>query len=184
MTLDSAQHHELRRLISEEELSQRVESLARQISTDYAGKPPLLVGVLKGAWVFMADLIRCLTIPARCDFVKLSSYGEDTETSGRVRLQLDVSLPVEGQDVLVVEDIVDTGTCVLWLLDHLRRKRPASLRVCALLDKPARRVAPVTIDYVGFNIPDHFVVGYGIDWQERYRELPHIAYVLQAGGTS
>lgn len=184
MTLDSPHQHELRRLIGEQELSQRVESLARQISTDYAGKQPLFVGVLKGAWVFMADLVRRLTISARCDFVKLSSYGDDTTTSGRVQLQLDMSLPANGQDVLVVEDIVDTGTCVLWLLDHLRRKYPASLRVCALLDKPARRIAPVTIDYVGFSIPDHFVVGYGIDWQERYRELPYIAYVLNAGGAS
>ena len=184
MTLDSLHQHELRRLIGEAELSQRVESLARQISVDYAGKQPILVGVLKGAWVFMADLVRRLTIPARCDFVKLSSYGEDIVTSGRVQLQLDMSLPAAGRDVLVVEDIVDTGTCVLWLLDHLRRKDPASLRLCALLDKPARRIAPVTIDYVGFRIPDHFVVGYGIDWQERYRELPYIAYVLHAGGAS
>jgi hypoxanthine phosphoribosyltransferase len=184
MALDGPGRHELRRLIGEQELSQRVESLARQISADYAGKQPLLVGVLKGAWVFMADLVRRLTIPARCDFIKLSSYGEDITTSGRVQLQLDLSLPAEGQDVLVVEDIVDTGTCVLWLLDHLRQKDPASLRFCALIDKPARRVVPVTIDYVGFSIPDHFVVGYGIDWQERYRELPYIAYVLHAGVAS
>jgi hypoxanthine phosphoribosyltransferase len=182
MTLADPDRHELRRLIGEDELSRRVESLARQISSDYAGKKPLLVGVLKGAWVFMADLVRRVSIPVNCDFVKLSSYGDSTSTSGQVQLQLDVSLPIAGREVLVIEDIIDTGTCVLWLLDHLRRKNPASLRLCALLDKPARRLAPVAIDYLGFTIPDHFVVGYGIDWQERYRELPYVAHVVNAGG--
>jgi hypoxanthine phosphoribosyltransferase len=184
MTLAGPDRHELRRLIDQEELSRRVESLAQQISADYLGKPLVLVGVLKGAWVFMADLVRRLSIPVNCDFVKLSSYGDGTTTSGRVQLQLDVSMPVAGRDVLVVEDIVDTGTCVLWMLEHLRGKNPASLRLCALLDKPARRLTPVAIDYLGFTIPDHFVVGYGIDWQERYRELPYVAHVVNAGGTS
>ncbi|MGH7172013.1 MAG: phosphoribosyltransferase, partial [Gemmataceae bacterium] len=120
------------------------------------------------------DLVRRLTLPTRCDFIKLSSYGDGTATSGRVQLHLDLSTAAEGQDILIVEDIVDTGTCVLWLRDHLRRKKPASIRLCALLDNPARRIAPVTIDYVGFTIPNCFVVGYGIDWKERFRELPHI----------
>jgi hypoxanthine phosphoribosyltransferase len=179
---DVSAPHDIHSLLSEQQLTQRVEELARQISADYAGKQPLVVGVLKGAWVFMADLARRLTIPVRCDFVKLSSYGNDTTTTGCVQLHLDVSSPVEGRDILVIEDIVDTGTCVVWLLDHLRRKGPASVRVCALLDKPARRLTPVAIDYVGFTIADHFVVGYGIDWQERYRQLPSVAYVAFLGG--
>jgi hypoxanthine phosphoribosyltransferase len=174
MTGDAIQQPEIHALFSEQQLHQRVAELAEQISRDYAGKQPLVVGVLKGAWVFMADLVRRMTVPIRCDFIKLSSYGDDTVTTGRVQLHLDVSTPTEGQDILIVEDIVDTGTCVLWLLDHLRRKRPASIRLCALLDNPARRIAPITIDYLGFTIPNCFVVGYGIDWKERFRELPYI----------
>jgi hypoxanthine phosphoribosyltransferase len=160
----------------------RVGALAARISADYAGRELLVVGVLKGAWVVMADLVRRLTIPVRCDFVKLSSYGDGTSSSGQVRLDLDLSLPVGGQEVLVVEDLVDTGTCLAWLLDHLRARGPAGVRVCALLDKPARRVTPVTIDYLGFTIPDRFVVGYGIDWGERYRELPYVGYIPGEGG--
>jgi len=174
MTDDAIQQPEIHALFSEQQLRERVAELAEQISRDYAGKHPLLVGVLKGAWVFMADLVRRLTVPTRCDFLKLSSYGDGTATSGRVQLHLDLSTPAEGQDILVIEDIVDTGTCVLWLLDHLRRKKPASIRLCALLDNPARRITPITIDYVGFTIPNCFVVGYGIDWKERFRELPYI----------
>jgi hypoxanthine phosphoribosyltransferase len=175
MTAIPSAQTEVRCLLTEQQLRQRVGDLARQISADYAGKQLLVVGVLKGAWVFMADLVRRLTIPVRCDFVKLSSYGEGTTTTGQVRIHLDVSASVKGYDVLIIEDIVDTGTCSLWLVDHLRRKNPASVRLCALLDKPVRRLAPVPIDYVGFTIADHFVVGYGIDWQEKYRQLPYIA---------
>ncbi len=182
MVRDVTAPHRIRRLLSEQQLAERVEELARQISADYAGKHPLLVGVLKGAWVFLADLVRRLTIPVHCDFVKLSSYGAGTTSTGEVRLHLDLRLPVEDQDVLIVEDIIDTGTCVLWLLDHLQQKKPASIRVCALLDKPARRINSIPIDYVGFTIDDHFVVGYGIDWNERYRELPYVGYVLNGGG--
>lgn len=176
MTSDVSATHEVRCLLTEQQLAQRIEELARQISADYAGRWPLVVGVLKGAWVFMADLVRRLTIPVHCDFVKLSSYG-GTTTTGNVQLHLDLRLPAEGRDVLLIEDIVDTGTCVHWLLDHLRTKNPHSIRVCALLDKPSRRVTPVAIDYLGFTIADHFVVGYGIDWNERYRELPYIACI-------
>ena len=182
MSADASAQPEVCCLLSEQQIGERVGELARQISADYDDKPLLVVGVLKGAWVFMADLVRRLTIPVRCDFVKLSSYGNDTTTTGCVQLHLDVSSPVEGRDILVIEDIVDTGTCLVWLLDHLRRKGPASVRVCALLDKPARRLTPVSIDYVGFTIADHFVVGYGIDWQERYRQLPYVAYVAFLGG--
>jgi len=174
MSADASAQPEVCCLLSEQQIGERVGELARQISADYDGKPLLVVGVLKGAWVFMADLVRRLTIPVRCDFVKLSSYGDRTTTSGIVQLHLDVSSPIEGQNILVLDDIIDTGTCSHWLLDHLRRKNPASVRFCALLDKPARRIAPVVIDYVGFTIPDCFVAGYGIDWKERYRELPYI----------
>lgn len=164
-------------LLSQEQIAQRVAELAAQISTDYARRKPLLVGVLKGAWVFMADLVRHLAIPIRCDFVKVSSYGGGTTTTGQVQLHLDLSLAAEGQDILIVEDMVDSGTCAIWLLDHFRRRKPASIRLCALLDKPSRRVVKVQPDYLGFEIANHFVVGYGIDWNERYRELPYIGFI-------
>lgn len=174
MTAEAVPLPEIRVLLSEQQLRERVADLAEQISQDYAGKQPLIVGVLKGAWVFMADLVRHLRVPTRCDFIKLSSYGDETVTTGRVQLHLDLSTSAKGQDILIIEDIVDTGTGFLWLLDHLRRKEPASIRLCALLDNPARRIAPITIDYVGFTIPNCFVVGYGIDWKECFRELPYI----------
>jgi hypoxanthine phosphoribosyltransferase len=181
MSADATASPEVLCLLSREQIALRVAELARQISADYAGRQPLLVGVLKGAWVFMADLVRHLTVPVHCDFVKLSSYGGGTTTTGRVLLHLDLNLAVEGQDVVIVEDIIDSGTCAVWLLDHLRRKKPASLRLCALLDKPSRRVVPVQPDYLGFEIANHFVVGYGIDWNERYRELPYIGHIPSGG---
>jgi hypoxanthine phosphoribosyltransferase len=183
MTADLPTPQEVHRLLSEQQIAQRVGELAQQISADYAGRRPLLVGVLKGAWVFMADLVRRLTIPVRCDFVKLSSYGAGTTTAGQVQLHLDLCLSVEGQDILIIEDIVDSGTCAVWLVDHLRAKKPASIRLCALLDKPSRRIAPVEVDYLGFAIADHFVVGYGIDWDERYRELPYIGHIRNGGAS-
>jgi hypoxanthine phosphoribosyltransferase len=164
-------------LYSAEQLTHRTEELARQISADYQGKELLVVGVLKGAFVFMADLVRRLTVPVRCDFIKVSSYGLGKNSSGEVRMHLDLSLPVEGQHVLLVEDIVDTGTCSGWLLEHLRSKRPASVRLCSLLENSARRNTPIKIDYLGFSIPDHFVVGYGIDCGERFRQLPYVGFV-------
>ena len=178
-----AKTREVRCLISSEQIAGRVAELAAQISADYAGKVPVLVGVLKGAWVFMADLVRQLSIPVRCDFVKLSSYGANTSTSGEVQLHLDLTIAAEGQDILLVEDIIDTGTTVPWLLDRLVKKHPASVRLCALLDKPARRRVPVKIDYLGFTIPNHFVVGYGIDAGEEYRELPYIGYIPERDQT-
>jgi hypoxanthine phosphoribosyltransferase len=167
----------LRCLISAEELARRVDELAGQISADHAGRPLVLIGVLKGGWVFLADLARRLTVPATFDFIKLASYGAGTRTSGQVQLHLDNTLPLAGQDVVVVEDIVDTGTTSRWLLDHLGKKGPARLRLCALLDNPARRIEPIRIDYLGFIIPDRFVVGYGIDLGERYRHLPYVGYL-------
>lgn len=158
-------------------LAKRVQELANKISADYADKPLLVVGVLHGAYVFMADLVRQLKIPVRCGFVMVSSYGDDTVTSGQVRLRLDVTQPVEGEHVLLVDDIVDTGISVNWLINHIKGQGAASLRLCALLDKPARRRVPVVIDYLGFKIPDQFVVGYGIDCAGRHRELPYVGYV-------
>jgi hypoxanthine phosphoribosyltransferase len=163
-------------LIAAEQLSRRVAELGRQISADYAGRELLVIGVLKGSFVFMADLVRALTVPARCEFVKVSSYGMGT-TSGQLQLQLDLSQPAAGQHLLLVEDIVDTGNTSAWLLDHFRRKGAASVRLCSLLDKPSRRLTPVVIDYLGFAIPDHFVVGYGIDCGERHRQLPFVGYL-------
>ena len=168
---------QVRCLIPAPELAERVAELAREISADRADEPLLVVGVLQGAYVFMADLVRHLTIPVRCDFVMVSTYGDDTVTSGRVKLHLDVTQPVEGKHVLLVDDIVDTGVSIAWLIEHLTRKNPASLRVCSLLNKPARRRVPVKIDYVGFEVPDRFVVGYGIDCAGRHRELPFVGYV-------
>lgn len=164
-------------LVSTARLEQRVRELAAQINTDYAGRYPLLIGVLKGAWVFMADLVRQLTVPASCEFVRISSYGLGTTTSGQPRLLLDSEESVAGRHVLVVDDIIDTGISLAWLLERLRERQPASLRLCVLLDKPSRRRVPVPTDYVGFEIPDQFVVGYGIDYAEQFRELPYIGYV-------
>lgn len=168
---------EIAMLISPEELARRVAELGAQISADYAGKQLVLVGVLKGAWIFLADLVRQLSIPVQCDFLKVSSYGSGRESSGQVDIHFDVSINLAGKHVLLVEDIVDTGLCLKILLEHVHTKQPASLRVCSLLDKPARRSVPVPVDYLGFTLPNHFVVGYGVDWDERYRELPYIGYV-------
>jgi hypoxanthine phosphoribosyltransferase len=163
-------------LIAAAEIARRVGELAEQIAADYRGQEIVIVGVLKGGFVFMADLIRRQPLTVRCDFVKVSSYGMGT-TSGTIQLHLDISIPLEGRHVVVIEDIVDTGNSIAWLLAHLQRKQPASLRLCALLDKPSRRETPVTIDYLGFSIPDQFVVGYGIDCAERYRQLPFVGYL-------
>jgi len=164
-------------LISAADLQRRIAELAVRISADYRDRDLLLVGVLKGAFVFLADLVRALTIPVRCDFVKLSSYGLGTESSGTIHLHLDVSQPMVGADVLIVEDIIDTGTTTSWLIEHLQRQGAASIKLCALLDKPARRRTAVPIAYLGFTIPDHFVVGYGIDYGERYRQLSYVGFI-------
>lgn len=163
--------------ISAERIAARVRELAEQISTDYEGKRLLLVGVLKGAWVFMADLVRQLTIPVCCDFVRVTSYGMETVTSGEPKLLLDITESVEGTHTLVVDDIIDTGTSVSWLVEHLHSKNPASLRLCVLLDKPSRRRVEIEADYVGFEIPDRFVVGYGLDCGEQHRQLPFVGCV-------
>ena len=161
-------------LITREEIEQTVVRLAHEIGSDYQGKHPLLVGVLKGSFVFMADLIRHLDLQLELDFIKVCSYGAGRESSGVVRLMQDLGSPVEGRDVLVIEDIVDTGITISFVLDHLRKGKPGSLKLCALTDKPSRRRVPVAIDYVGLTVPDEFIVGYGLDCDERFRNLPDI----------
>lgn len=166
-------------LLSRQQLQERVAALASQISRDYGGRLPLLVGVLKGGFVFLADLVRQLSIPVTIDFVRLASYGANTWSSGKVEPILDVTTPAKGRHVLVVEDIVDSGLSLGYLLEHLSGQGLASLKVCALLDKPSRRQREVPIDYIGFTVPDAFVVGYGLDYTEDYRYLPDI-YILEA----
>lgn len=161
-------------LFSEEELKQRVRELGAQITADYAGKEPLLVSVLRGSYVFMADLTRCIDLPCTVDFMSVSSYGAGTKSSGQVQITKDLSDDIEGRDVIVVEDILDSGNTLYYLLQILRARNPASIRLCTLLDKPERRVKEITADYSGFPILDAFVVGYGLDYAEKYRNLPYI----------
>jgi hypoxanthine phosphoribosyltransferase len=159
-------------LLSEEAIQARVKELGRQISADYAGRQLTLVSVLKGSLPFMADLMRALTIPVRIDLMEVSSYGgASTESSGLVRILKDLSASIEGDEVLIVEDIIDTGLTLNYLVRYLRGKNPRSLRICTLLDKPARRLVEIPVDYIGFTIPDQFVVGYGLDYGELYRNL-------------
>jgi hypoxanthine phosphoribosyltransferase len=159
-------------LLSEERIRERVIELGRQISLDYAGQRLTLVSVLKGSLPFMADLMREIEIPLRIDLMEVSSYGgASTESSGLVRILKDLSASIAGEQVLLVEDIIDTGLTLNYLLRYLRGKSPASLRICTLLDKPARRLVDIPVDYVGFTIPDQFVVGYGLDYGELYRNL-------------
>ncbi|MBI4278711.1 MAG: hypoxanthine phosphoribosyltransferase [Armatimonadetes bacterium] len=161
-------------LIPEATLHARIRELGAQISSDYEGKDPLLIGILTGAVLFIADLLRQITIPAHLDFMAISSYGSATESSGVVRILKDLNQTIEGRHVLVVDDIVDTGLTMDYLLETLKARYPASLRVCALLDKASRRKRHVPIHYRGFEIPDKFVVGYGLDYGGTYRNLPFI----------
>jgi len=164
-------------LFSRQEIEATVRKLAAEISQDYQGKHPLLLGILKGSFMFMADLIRLLDFPLEVEFISLSSYGRGRSTPGELKVVQGLRSQIRGRDVLVVEDIVDTGHSAAFLLDYLRKKKPASLKLCALTDKPSRRKVPVTIDYLGFTVPDKFIVGYGIDWDERFRYLPDICFV-------
>jgi hypoxanthine phosphoribosyltransferase len=161
-------------LFPKEVIDRRVRELAGQISRDYEGREPLIVGILNGAFIFMADLIRALDVPCRVDFVRLASYGAGSVSSGEIRIGKDLETPIAGRDVLIVEDIVDTGLTLSRLVEILRKRQPASLRVCAFLDKRERRRVPFTADYVGFPIPDRFVVGYGLDYNEKFRFLPDV----------
>ena len=166
-------------LIPAEDLTARVGQLGRQIQGDYAGRTPVLVGVLKGAVVFLADLMRAIDAPCECDFIAVSSYGASTRSSGIVELTKDLSVPIEGRDVLIVEDIVDTGRTLAYLRRNLETRQPRTVRVCTLLDKASRREVPISLDYVGFTVPNEFVVGYGLDFAGLYRNLPYLA-VLDA----
>jgi hypoxanthine phosphoribosyltransferase len=168
-------------LIPAGDLTARVGQLGRQIQSDYVGRTPMLVGVLKGAVVFLSDLMRAIDAPCECDFIAVSSYGASTRSSGIVELTKDLSVPIEDRDVLIVEDIVDTGRTLTYLRRNLETRQPRTLRVCTLLDKASRREVPVTLDYVGFTIPDEFVVGYGLDFAGLYRNLPYLG-VLDAPG--
>ncbi len=157
------------------EIESTVKRLAARISTDYEGKEPLFIGVLKGSFVFMADLVRRLDIPLEVDFIRLSSYS-GINTSGKVKVVQGLRSPIKGRHVIVVEDVVDTGITSAFLMDYLKKKNPASLRLCALTDKPSRRRVPVKIDYLGRELPDIFIVGYGLDYDEKFRNLPDICY--------
>lgn len=167
--------HDIERvLFSQQELADRVAELGAQITADYAGKRPLLIGILRGSYIFMADLARCIDLPCTMDFMSVSSYGKGTKSSGQVQITKDLSDDIEGMDIIVVEDILDSGNTLYYLFQLLQARKPASIRLCALLDKPDRREKPVSVDYSGFSIPDAFVVGYGLDYAEKYRNLPYI----------
>jgi hypoxanthine phosphoribosyltransferase len=162
-------------LLTEGEIEGRVAELGQQISADYAGHELTLVSVLKGSLPFMADLMRSISVPVRIDLMEVSSYGGTaTESSGLVRILKDLSASIDGQDVLIVEDIIDTGLTLNYLVRYLRGKDPRSLRICTLLDKPARRLVEIPVDYTGFTIPDRFVIGYGLDYNELYRNLKFV----------
>jgi hypoxanthine phosphoribosyltransferase len=162
-------------LVQHDELAHRVRELGERISADYEGRPLFLVGVLKGAVFFLSDLMRHLRVPCEVDFMAVASYGSSTDSSGIVRILKDLDAPIEGRDVLIVEDIVDSGLTLSYLLRTLRARNPASLEVCALLTKPERRKVDLPIRYVGFEIPNCFAIGYGLDYGERYRNLPYVA---------
>ena len=164
-------------LLTKEEIEKQVARLAQEISRDYDGKYPLLLGILKGSFVFMADIVRLLKIPVEIDFVRLSSYGSSGVSSAKIKIVQGLRTPVKGRDVLVIEDVVDTGLTMGYFLDYLRKKRASSLKLCTLFNKPSRRIIPVPIDYLGLTIPNRFVVGYGLDYNERFRNLPDLHFV-------
>ena len=164
-----------------DDISRRVDELARQISSDFAGQELVVIGILKGSWVFLADLVRRLTVPVVIDFMTVSSYGASTRTSGVVKIVTDLKCSIERRHVLLVEDILDSGLTLSYIVDNLRRRGPDVLKVCAFMDKPARRKADIKADYVGFEVPDRFVVGYGADHAERFRNLPYIGYIEEDG---
>ena len=167
-------------LFSRDQIQKRIAEMAAEITRDYADKTPLLVSVLRGSFIFMADLIRALPFPCTVDFMAVSSYGDKTESSGVVAITKDLSGDIQGRHVIVVEDILDSGNTLAYLLEVLEAKQPESIRLCTLLDKPSRRVKPIHADYCGFQIPDEFVVGYGLDYAEKYRNLPYIGILKPA----
>jgi len=169
-----------RPIITQEQMRSRIRELGRQISTDYAGKDLVLVGVLKGAYAFFADLARAIRIPMRVDFIVVTSYGSRAKTSGKVKLVTELTEQIKNKDVLLVEDIVDSGLTVQYLMNRLAKRKPKSINVCTLLSKPERRVVDVHVQYIGFKIPDQYVIGYGLDYQQKYRNLPYLAVLDQS----
>lgn len=167
----------IRVLLSEEEVDKRIQEIGEQISRDYEGKEVHLICVLKGGVFFMCELAKRIRVPVSLDFMSVSSYGDETSSSGVVRIVKDLDQPLEGKDVLIVEDIIDSGRTLYYLMDILKKRNPKSMRLCTLLDKPERRVKDVKVDYTCFNIPDEFVVGYGLDYAQKYRNLPFIGVV-------
>ncbi len=165
--------------LSAQQIAERVKELGAQISRDYAGKELVLVGVLKGSFIFMADLARAISADMRVEFLGVQSYGDETKSSGVVQITFDLTKPIDGKHVLIVEDIVDTGLTMDYLLDQMRTRHPASVKLCALLHKPSRMKKPCVIDYLGFTIPDLFVIGYGLDFAQKYRHLPYIGVLTE-----
>ncbi len=174
-------HPEVKQILyTEEELRQRVKELGCQITADYYGRQPLLVSVLRGSYIFMADLTRSINLDVTVDFMVVSSYGAGTVSSGQVEIKKDLSDAIEGKDLIIVEDILDSGNTLYYLIDVLKARKPASIRICTLMDKPERRTKPIRADYAGFTIPDAFIVGYGLDFDEKYRNLPYVGVLKES----
>ena len=167
----------LKVLIDEEKLSKRVKEIARQIKEEYKDKEIILISILKGSVFFTVDLAKNIEGNVKLEFIRVSSYNDGTESSGKISLKLDLNDSIEGKDVIVIEDIIDTGRTLSYLIEYLKNKKPNSIKLCTLLDKPERRVEEVNVDYTGFQIPDKFVVGYGLDFDEKYRNLPYVGYI-------
>ena len=168
---------EIKVLIDEEKLEKRVQEIAAQIEEEYKGKELTLICILKGSIFFTLDLAKKISGDVKLEFIRVSSYNEGTESSGEIKMKLDLKDSIQGKDVIVIEDIIDTGRTLSYLIEYLKMKKPNSVKLCALLDKPDRRVVDVKVDYTGFKIPDKFVVGYGLDYDEKYRNLPYVGYI-------
>jgi hypoxanthine phosphoribosyltransferase len=165
---------QLKVLFSQDEIRQAIIRIASEIKRDYSDKQPVLISILKGSFIFLADLVRQLNMPVQVEFIRLSSYGSRTESSGVVTIMHGLKTAIKGKDIIIVEDIVDTGLTMSAVIDYMKKKKPASIKICALTDKPSRRRVPLVVDYVGFTVPDKFLVGYGLDWNEQYRYLNDI----------
>ena len=164
-------------LIDEEKLQKRVDEIADQIQKEYKGREIILICILKGSIFFTVDLARRIKGDVKIEFIRVSSYNDGTESSGEIKMKLDLKDSIQGKDVIVIEDIIDTGRTLSYLIEYLKMKKPNSVKLCALLDKPERRVIDVKVDYTGFQIPDKFVIGYGLDYDEKYRNLPYVGYI-------
>jgi hypoxanthine phosphoribosyltransferase len=165
---------QLKVLIPQNEIRQAIDRIASEIRRDYSDKQPILISILKGSFIFLADLVRQIHMPVQVEFIRLSSYGSQTESSGVVTMTQGLKTPIKGKDIIIVEDIVDTGLTMTSVVKYMKKKKPASIKICALTDKPSRRKVPLEVDYVGFTVPDKFLVGYGLDWNEQYRYLDDI----------